>query len=89
MTNKEHRLKYPIGTKIRFIGPYFWADYDDIGKLGTIVNFHHDFPIIFLPKSTHVSSFSTSKIPASWETGWDCLEILLRKNQQLLFSFMY
>lgn len=88
MTGKDYKKKYPIGTKVKYVGNSVWDETDDKGKIGTIVNFHCEFPIIFLPESLHVSSFSTPDIPASWETGWDCLEILPQKNEQLLFSFM-
>lgn len=87
MTDAEHKEKYPVGTKIKYIGNR-WDDTVDRGKVGTIVNFHGAYPIIFLPKSTHLSSFSTLEIPASWEVGWDSLKILPQKNQQLLFTFM-
>lgn len=88
MTDSERKEKYPVGTKIKYIGSSVWDDTGDKGKIGTIVNFHHEFPIIFLPESNHVSSFSTPEIPASWETGWDSIEVLPKKNQQLLFAFM-
>lgn len=96
MTAREYREKYPVGTKIKYIGSRFIKKYgrigdagvDDIGKKGRIVGYERDFPVIFLPQSNHVSCFSTHQVPASWETGWDSLEILLQKNQQLEFSFM-
>lgn len=86
MTDKEFKEKYSIGTKIRFLDKYGMTG--DRGKEGTIVNYHYNYPIIFLPKSKHISEFSTEQIPATWETGWNNLEILSQKNQQLLFSFM-
>lgn len=96
MTNKERRRKYPIGTKIKYIGSSFVRKHgrigdigiEDIGKRGKIVGYVRDFPLIFLPQSNHVSCFSTHQVPASWETGWDSLEIVPQKNKQLLFAFM-
>jgi hypothetical protein len=88
MTDEKCKEKYPIGTKIKYISNLHWDDTGDNGKIGTIVNFHLDYPIIFLPESKHVSSFSTPDIPASWETGWDSLKILPVKGQQLIFAFM-
>jgi len=93
MTDKERKEKYPIGTKIKYIGTRLSRKWGcdttgDIGKTGKIVGFYNNFPLIFLSESTHTSEFSTQLVHATWETGWDSLEILPQKNQQLLFAFM-
>ena len=77
--------KYPVGTPIRYIGGN-----NDCGKVGKIVG-HNKWndPLIFLPESSHISCFSTLKTPASWQTSWGNIEILVQKNQQLLFDFAY
>lgn len=83
--------KYPIGTRVRYVesDPTHAAS-KDIGKIGKIVGYHeHDWPIIFLPKSEHISRYSESSKLASWATGWESIEILSQKNQQLLFDFAY
>lgn len=87
MRNSEYKEKYPTGTKIKYVGN-FWDGTGDRGKVGTIVGFYHNYPLIFLPKSKHVSEYSTPDIPVSWEAGWKSIEILTQKNEQLLFSFM-
>ena len=79
--------KYPIGTKIRYIGDSngnWWRD----GWTGTIVGIMNDFPLIYLPKSTFVSSYSTMECCVTVQTSWDAIERVVQKNQQLLFSFM-
>lgn len=85
MTNNEYRKKYPIGTKIKFIGSVC----ADVGKLGSIVgiDIRDSFPIIYLPKS--ISQFPYKGGKCSWFCGWDEIEPLMEKNQQLLFSFMH
>jgi len=91
MTNSERRKKYSIGTKIKYIEPDPTScAAKDIGKIGKIVGYHGmNWPLIFLPKSKHISCKSTPYTPASWACGWDSLEILLpQKNEQLLFAFM-
>ena len=90
MTNKERRKKYPIGTRIKYIEPDpTYRARKDVGKVGSIVGYHNwDYPIIFLSESTHASCYHTPSKPASWACGWDAIEILPQKNQQLLFSFM-
>jgi len=85
MEDDKHK-KYPIGTRIKFTGRY--SDTGDEGKTGKIVGYYAGFPLILLPESTHISDFSTQAVPATWQTGWDSLEILPQKNQQLLFAFM-
>lgn len=94
LINRQCREKYPIGTKIRFTGSKIICvssdspSYKDIGKIGKIVGYCSDnYPIIFLPESTHISDYSTQSMPATWQTGWHCIEILPQKNQQLLFDF--
>jgi len=91
MTNKERKEKYPIGTKIKYIGRCSsGAKWGDCGKTGKIVGYDDvNDPIIFLPESKHISCYSTEKIPASWQTSWSSIKILPQKNQQMLFDFAY
>lgn len=92
MTDKEYKDKYPIGTKIMYCPPCSHSMSgvrEDIGKIGRIVGIsEYDNPIIFLPKSKHISYKSTKQVPASWLSRWCYLKILPQKNQQLLFPFM-
>lgn len=83
MSNK----KYPIGTKIRYIGKSngnWWRK----GWTGTLVGTVNNFPLIYLPKSTFTSDFSTIECRVTVQTNWDIIEPLIVKNQQLLFAFM-
>lgn len=83
---------YPIGTTIKYVGSGWgsWGEAEkDIGKIGKIVGYANDSPLIFLPKSKHISTYSTQLRPVSWQTNWNSLKIILpQKGQQLLFSFM-
>lgn len=92
LTNKELREKYPIGTKIKWtLSKHLANDMaeKDIGKIGTIVGYDkHNCPFIYLFGSKHLTSNSTQDIPISWWSSWQDIEILVSKNQQLLFSFM-
>ena len=79
--------KYSIGTKIRYTGNSdgnWWRD----GWEGTIVGIVNDFPLIYLPKSTFISSYSTTECRVTAQTSWGAIERVIQKNQQLLFSFM-
>ena len=84
--------KYPIGTKIKWTLDKCFANdlaKKDIGKTGKIAGYDKKGNLfIFLPESTHFASNSTQTCPISWWASWDCIEILVCKNQQLLFSFM-
>ena len=87
MTNTEYRLKYPIGTKIRYTGKSngnWWRN----GWTGTLVGILNDFPLIYLPKSTFVSSYSTTEYCVTVQTSWSTIERAIQPNQQMLFSFM-
>jgi len=88
MTSKEFREKYPIGTKIKYVG--CGGNGEDVSKVGKIVGYNlYNDPIIYLPTSNHISYYSTKTVPASWECIWNSIEILPQKNQQLLFDFAY
>lgn len=92
MTNSELREKYPIGTKIKWVLDVRWMNdkaKKDVGKTGKIVGYdNRNCPFIFLPESKHFISNSTQAVLISWLSSWKNLEILLQKNQQLLFAFM-
>ena len=78
---------YPIGTKIRYIGKSngnWWRD----GWTGIIVGMVNEYPLIYLPESTFVSSYSTTKCRVTVQTNWDAIEHVIQPNQQLLFAFM-
>ncbi len=80
--------KYPIGTKIRFMHKTL-----DTGKIGTIVAFHGDSPTVYLPTSCkHIENnyYPTyDGVKITWHCGWNDIELLFQKNEQLLFEFMY
>ena len=82
--------KYPIGTKIRFINKTI-----DTNKTGTIVGLRPGSgrPVVFLP--TAEKHIIENRYPTlsggtkfTWKCGWDEIELLVQKNEQLLFSFM-
>lgn len=81
--------KYPIGTRIRFINPYF-----DTGLTGTIVGLTTSRgPDIYLPMAEkhvkydkHPTLSDGTKF--TWHCDWNEIEIFAVKGQQLLFSFM-
>ena len=81
--------KYPIGTKIRYIGLCAYSSREDFtGMTGTIVGIVTGFPLVYLPKAVHISEHSTIERPATIQTGWNRIERLTQKGEQLLFSFM-
>ena len=71
--------KYPIGTKIRYNG-YCYLCKDKIGK---VVGGTKYICYLSLPESG-CNIKHNQRIPCSW----DSIELLVKKNQQLLFSFM-
>ena len=56
--------------------------------VGTLVGVVRDYPLIYLPKATTTSVYSTRERPTTVQTAWDRIEKIVQKNQQLLFSFM-
>ena len=80
--------KYPIGTKIRYKKHNGTFSEQLYGMTGKIVGIVDGLPLIYLPAASFVSGYSTKKRPATVQTGWDTIEILVVKNQQLLFAFM-
>lgn len=83
-------MKYKVGDKIRYVGHYSTTT-EDIGKAGVVVAILQDKNsiLIYLPKSDHVSCFSPYNGElVTWETGASSLELLYKKNEQLLFPFM-
>jgi len=89
MTSKELTKKYPIGTNIRFL-----CAYEDTGKLGKIVGFHGDWPIVYLP--TGDKHIKRNRYPVlsdgtkfTWRCPWREIEPITLKGEQLLFDFAY
>ena len=83
MTETEYRLKYPIGTKIRYVPKPCNVTFNackDIGKQGTVTDHLYHQVKIHLPTS--------EKRSKTWRTSWRNIKKLTQKNQQLLFSFM-
>ena len=76
MSNK----KYPIGTKIKYIGSCEGCK----NKIGEIIEACENTCYVILPKSTCSMMENTGKVICSWS---DIVPMLI-KNQQLLFSFM-
>ena len=70
---------YPIGTKIKYVG-YCKKCKDKTGKIMRV--YEHSCRIS-LPQSTCTAATSGSII-----CNWDDIELLIKKNQQLLFAFM-
>lgn len=79
--------KYPIGTKIRYIGEGNIRGWWERGWTGTIVGIVGGSPLIFLPQSTFESEYSTAICKATVQTSWSNIE--LARPQQLMFDFMY
>lgn len=77
--------KYPVGTKIRWVGGCNW---DFSNKIGRIVGFENGLPLIFFSVSKWTSIYSTEKVPVTIQCNWDEIEKVVTKGQQLLFSFM-
>ena len=78
--------KYPIGTRIRYRG----CAKKDVGKEGTIVRYGEGcrrIVWIVIPNS-HLALELYGNSEHEWSTHIDDLEILMQKNEQLLFEFM-
>ena len=90
MIDKEYMEEYPIGTKIRYIGTYNFDFFGEplTGMVGRVVDFIQFYPLVYLPGAKFKSVYSTKERPATVQTSWNRIEKLVRKNQQLLFSFM-
>ena len=71
--------KYPIGTKIKYIG--FCEKCG--GNTGEIIKVYERSCRITLPHS-HCLSAKTGSIVCNWSD----IELLIKKNEQLLFGFM-
>lgn len=88
MTNKEYKEKYPIGTRIRFTNSSL-----DTNKIGTIVAYRiNDLPIVYLPTAyKHIINnyypVLSDGTKFTWKCGWNEVEKLPQKNEQLLFDF--
>ena len=83
MTDSEYRLKYPIGTKIKYVPNANNVNViarKDIGMQGTVTGYCYHQVKIHLPAS--------KKRSKTWNTCWRNITPIPMKNQQLLFSFM-
>ena len=79
---------YPVGTRIKFT-----YEYEDTGKIGTIVNINSYGVDIYLPtgdKHIQRNYYPTLNdgTKFTWHTQWQCLELVAQKGEQLLFDFM-
>lgn len=76
--------KYPIGTRIRYKG----ICKADVGKEGRIVGLGKGNTIHIVVPGSYValSIYNDSSHP--WTTFVTDVEVLVRKNEQLLFDFM-
>ena len=72
--------KYPIGTKIKYIG---YCE-NCKNKIGEIIKVRENNCTIILPKSTCSMMKRLGRVTCSWSD----IELAVRKNQQLLFAFM-
>lgn len=83
MTDIEYKLKYPIGTKIRYVPDADNVNSEarkDIGKQGTVTDHLYHQVKIHLPTS--------EKRSKTWRTLWKNIIPIPIKGQQLVFSFM-
>lgn len=82
--------KYPVGTRIKYIGRDSFNKMDwRTGWTGTIVGLCPDgFPLIYLPKSTHISCYKVPGKQVTVQAGWESIEPIPQINEQLEFSFM-
>lgn len=76
--------KYPIGTKIKYRG----CAIEDVGKKGTIVGYTATSVWIVVPNS-YLALAVYGDSGHKWSTNMASLEILVHKNEQLLFDFMH
>ena len=74
------KLKYPIGTMIRYIGCCPKCR----GQTGKIVAISSGLPIIILPQSA-CNSFNRN---GTIQCSWSHIELFIKKNEQLEFAFM-
>lgn len=90
MVDTEYKLKYPIGTRIKFIASErscLAAKRDD-GKEGEVVEHLMGLIGIYLPESGNNKRRQRGKKQTTWLTNAKSLQILPPKGQQLLFDFM-
>ena len=79
--------KYPIGTKIRYKRHNGTFSEQLYGMTGKIVGIVDGLPLIYLPAASFVSGYSTKKRPATVQTGWDAIEILVVKEPTTIICF--
>lgn len=77
---KKNIQKYPVGTSIRYIGRCKKCK----GKTGKIVKVTEYHPYIVLPQSNCSTMIDCGEVACNWEN----IELLVKKNQQLVFSFI-
>ena len=78
------RYKYPIGTRIRYKG----SAKEDVGKEGKIVGWESDDVIRIVVPGSILALDIYDDSSHSWTTYITDVEVLARKNEQLLFNFM-
>ena len=86
MTNTEYRLKFPIGAAIRYTpdaNDVCSTACKDIGKQGTVIK-HLSGP----GSQVRIHLPTSEKQSRTWGTLWKNITPVIKKNQQLLFSFM-
>ena len=76
--------KYPIGTRIRYRG----MAKEDIGKEGKIVGWVNPRIVRIVITDSYVALHCYNDSTHPWTTYIESVEILVRKNEQLLFDFM-
>ena len=76
--------KYPIGTRIRYKGVYK----GDVDKEGRIVGWESDDVIRIVVSGSILALDIYNDSSHSWTTYITDVEVLARKNEQLLFDFM-
>ena len=78
------RYKYPIGTRIKYKG----SAKQDVGKEGKIVGWETDSIVRIVIPDSFVALDCYGDPLHCWTTYITDVEILARKNEQLLFEFM-
>jgi hypothetical protein len=78
-------MKYPVGTRIKYIKSCCKLGRNQEGIIVKIIN---DNPIIFVSACTCTSWYSTDDCAASVQTRWRHIEPIMLIGQQLQFEFM-
>jgi len=76
--------KYPIGTRIRYIG----FIREDVGKIGKIVGYVNEDTVWIVVPNSYIALELYGYSEHKWSTWLTNVELLVIPNQQLEFDFM-